>query len=426
MANFFQLILSRIKQFFGRSSEAANMELLNGSSQASAVDNRLSEFRVQIQDSDSVLLEIGDPKSFKLDAYQLENFKSNTNGVNIIDSFQPVVNLAKDVATARKVVIMANPDLLKKINQGEAFWQRAKGGGFRANIVDAEGKIIGQGKFSHAISPVQVVGAVWNTLALITGQKFLADISAKLTSIQNKVNAIYEFLEDTQVARLQGAMRYMQSVYSTIDKGLIQDKHQISVYHNQLEGITRDLMELDDLFKRNIVKADQLIKSENQKDWTLKGSSEKRLNEHLETSFKSIKIIDGCIQAQMLANYLICALPIDKQIAYERLERLEQDHIKSIAALNSFVASANNALHLSDNPYMGFRSTYDERKERLAKGILIREQDSNSLFKQSDVLIRVCKEKIMEMHKQEKVPQYFQLQLNEEYEIIDAKHLVVN
>lgn len=85
--------------------------------------------------------------------------------------------------------------------------------------------------------------AALQVATVVTAQAYLAEIDRKLTTIQEGVDAIREWLETKEWSRLQGNYEYLQGIAGTIRTGGLNDA-EVTAYLNQIEQIERDSLEI--------------------------------------------------------------------------------------------------------------------------------------------------------------------------------------
>jgi hypothetical protein len=85
--------------------------------------------------------------------------------------------------------------------------------------------------------------AAMQIAAVVTAQAYLADIDRKLTTIQEGVNAIQEWLENKEWSRLHGSHEYLQGIAGAIWAGGLNDIEATACL-NQIEQIERDSLEI--------------------------------------------------------------------------------------------------------------------------------------------------------------------------------------
>ena len=120
---------------------------------------------------------------------------------------------------------------------GKLSLMSAKGGGLRPTLVDAGGKIRGGVKLArHGVNMMNVAGAAWQVAAMITAQRFLADIDKKLAALSSGVKSIERWLESEEEGRIAGAHQYLCSVLKCLKQSEINDSDAV-LYSQATEQI---------------------------------------------------------------------------------------------------------------------------------------------------------------------------------------------
>lgn len=97
-------------------------------------------------------------------------------------------------------------------------------GGLRGMAVDSTGKIVGQVSLDAIGKGAAAATAIWQVAAMVTAQKFLADIDAKLGNIERGVAEVKEWLEDERQAELVGQAQKLRSYARTLAEPVSQEE----------------------------------------------------------------------------------------------------------------------------------------------------------------------------------------------------------
>ncbi len=137
----------------------------------------------------------------------------------------------------------AGRNLMEVVVRGDLA-RASDGVGFRAFVKDLlSGKIVEQARLfsatglQHSIN----VAAVWQVANVLVAQKHLADISSKLTELENSVADISRFLDNQRKARIEGMFEYLNQVYKAIELGEFYEPGR-----NHIEACERDLIEIQE------------------------------------------------------------------------------------------------------------------------------------------------------------------------------------
>ncbi len=131
-----------------------------------------------------------------------ELVKLNSNN-EIMNRLSPILaqipQLLNNVSilNSQLVNLSFSPEIQNAIQSGSLEWMKASGGGFRAMATD--GKIIkshGTITSINGLKTAQIGLIVWQTMAIITAQKYLADINQKLKDIKDQISSIEKLLKN--------------------------------------------------------------------------------------------------------------------------------------------------------------------------------------------------------------------------------------
>jgi hypothetical protein len=174
---------------------------------------------------------------------------------------QQGVNLAQQgriVENTFKIVF--SPEVTQGLREGTYRFMEGVSGHY-ATAVNSSGRIVGKGQIvgngslmvNNAARAAAMATAVFQVLAVVTAQKFLADIDKKLASIDKGVKAIQNWLEDGEWARLQAGHDYLMGIAKTIqDQRLSQP--EVTAFLNQLEHIERDSQRIAQMALKKLVR----------------------------------------------------------------------------------------------------------------------------------------------------------------------------
>lgn len=154
---------------------------------------------------------------------------------------QQAVALGKTLAdlSGTTYVLRFKPELAQGIAAGELRMMNASGGGIRANVVDKSHTIRGQASLHEMARLGTAVLAVWQALALITAQKFLADIGRQLADIESSVRDIQRWLENDRRAQLRRGLTRIHEIGQAVGGGSLPAAEMMAL-RLQLDGIDRD------------------------------------------------------------------------------------------------------------------------------------------------------------------------------------------
>lgn len=161
--------------------------------------------------------------------------------------------------------------------------------------------------------------AALQVAAVVTAQAYLAEIDRKLTTIQEGVDAIREWLEAKEWSQLQGNYAYLASITDTIRAGGLTGA-EMTVYLGQFENIEREALATADLWQSEMQRTHTGL-PEITKSLYSSGAREDmhKLNQALS---QWVRFAEGCIavqQLRMVALHLRGLLGADEQLGIRRL-----------------------------------------------------------------------------------------------------------
>lgn len=267
-----------------------------------------------------------------------KNFRTSISAL-----MQHSPGLAVSVGTAGSAVyrMTFSPEVTASLSNGTLTLMRSGQDGVRAFAVDAAGKIHGQGTLSTAdgLRAVSTVAAVWQVLAIVTAQKFLADINARLAAIETSVTDLKEWLETEQQGRIRGRIEYLKDLAHVLNDQKYTELDTATFAH-QLEQLAREAEEGMETNRTRALEQAEVLKVRK-----LDGNAEENadaIKKAVETYYKSSSYFLAFAYIQALASGLRAALPVNRAIGSHRLLQLERK-ISDLRLHNEEVAKVAQA-----------------------------------------------------------------------------------
>jgi hypothetical protein len=156
----------------------------------------------------------------------------------------PLAALGLQQATGGVYHLKLTAEAMAHLANGSWKFMEASGGGFRLNLIDSSGAVRGQGAMVPAQAAAGAALAVWQVMAIVTAQKFLADIDRKLASIEGGVRDLRATLEEDRRGTLLGNLGYLRQIAAALGQNLIteDDAH---LFLGQLEHIERECQQIE-------------------------------------------------------------------------------------------------------------------------------------------------------------------------------------
>lgn len=174
--------------------------------------------------------------------------------------------LGKSLMSSDLYRLTFSPSATKALSDGTLSIVATEGG-LRAWAVESGShRIVEQGVlksevFSKVAKGAAIAGAAWQILAMITAQKYLADINRQLAAIKVGLEAIRLHLEEDRDGRLIGNLEYLRSHADLIRTNLLKN-HEASVISNQLQSIERECTQIGAALKRGVQSRSLAFESE--------------------------------------------------------------------------------------------------------------------------------------------------------------------
>lgn len=151
--------------------------------------------------------------------------------------------LAFSDAAGGRFLLTFSPGVLQRLRDGSASVMRAAEGGLRAHAIDASGAIVGQGRLLPAAPWGSIAGAAWQAMAVITAQKFLADIEARLAGLTKAIGGLQRWLEEDRIGKLRGNLAFLAQLVQGVVSGAATP-HDLALGAQQVEEIEREALQV--------------------------------------------------------------------------------------------------------------------------------------------------------------------------------------
>lgn len=236
---------------------------------------------------------------------------------------EPLAQVAPSVATAAAA---NSKSLMEVVIKGELL-QATDGNGLRAIAKAPKG-------FEHArlyepqnLQNIANAAAIFQIVSVAVAQKHLADISATLKRVENKVSDIQDFLESERSATIYSIIQYIKKVKFEIENGEFNElsRHKLEDYDTDLAEASLTL--LDQIRRES--------NSELEKDTAgCEGEYRSAKSKHRKIQ-KLISELVLCSETRITAWYLCRVFPGGKHGLQAKLEQIKEsrrdiDNIRSI------------------------------------------------------------------------------------------------
>lgn len=296
--------------------------------QSDLLAENLPPTKIIFGDEDNPTIEISRYQSSRLDQFE-EISLSERQAIKFSNLLQHAPQLAMNVSqiVSHTYVLKFAPEVQQGLSSGSLSLMQSKEGlgTIRAIAVDSQsGRIVAHGNLvsTNRIKPAATVLAVWQVLAVVTAQVYLSDIQKRLVEIEKGISEIKSWLEDQEIAALVSNLNYLKRIKSYLDKQEFTET-DIGIFANQLEHIERESDKSIGLFRVNMSRFVDEFEQIELGGW---------FTSDLSPAIEKVKRYEFLAQGYLMATYvkgvanqIRCALPVNREIALNRLEALQEN-----------------------------------------------------------------------------------------------------
>ena len=239
--------------------------------------------------------------------------------VGLVPLLQHVPGVFAGVELAHAYVLRFSPDVSRSLVAGGPLriMESSHGGARAIAVRKVDGTIVEQGSL-HSLRYVGAAIAAWQVMAAITGQKFLADINAKLADLKNAFEDVRSWLTETErIAELRAYERYLST--------LAVQLHAADLTPGDYGAIANSL-ETIELSCLKHVEASRALLNRGARQFAvlrLRGKGLKvnsaRASQVLQASSGQARVALLALRTEALSVQLRAALPLSRTIALARL-----------------------------------------------------------------------------------------------------------
>jgi len=142
----------------------------------------------------------------------------------------------------RTIKIVFKKTIQEGIDNGNYKIITTKNGEILTDVRDTSGKIVGKGRIVESGKLRQIASSIFQVTSIAVAQSHLADIETSLKEINSSLTDIKNFLESTELSKIEGAINYLKEISTHIENLESSDKLSISK-KNQIEAINKDFFE---------------------------------------------------------------------------------------------------------------------------------------------------------------------------------------
>lgn len=308
-----------------------------------------------------LLLAVDDEPVFALTILDEDEGRKQTAGLSrhaptaFGRALEPLMQVAPSMATAG----MAGSRQLMEVVINGPLVAAADGNGFRAMTMGANGVQQNARLFEpKALQNVANAAAIWQLASVAVAQKHLADISATLKRVEEKVAGVQSMLEEERAALIDGALKYIHSARQAMQQGEFLERTR-----DKLEDFEIRLEQAGTTLLRQIERESQ---SELDRDTVgCEGEYQSALAKHQALAERASELV-ACAEVR-LANWYLCSLYPDRSKMLEgRMQQIQQ-FLGQVASVRKRLSSALDADCKKIDARFTSDETITERRKHVRK-----------------------------------------------------------
>jgi hypothetical protein len=141
-----------------------------------------------------------------------------------------------------------SPEITRGLLTGTSKLLQTSSGTLKATAVNATGSQVIQGGanvIATAANPAAIVLIMWQVAAIVTAQKYLADINQKLKAIGSQLGEVLGLLQGQMFAKLKAYVTQLEMKFSTIKRGALSesDFNSFGSFFDSVEHHSISIME---------------------------------------------------------------------------------------------------------------------------------------------------------------------------------------
>jgi len=146
----------------------------------------------------------------------------------------------------RTVELVFQPHIQKGLKDGSLKMMQTRSGETLADTIHvggkSAGKIAGKGRIIEGGKLKQIATGSFQVISLIVAQAHLAEIDKNLADIKTSVQKIYQSLEDTHLAKIEGRIHYLENIIDKMRRGDFDYEVSLQI-KNKIEDTVADAYE---------------------------------------------------------------------------------------------------------------------------------------------------------------------------------------
>ncbi len=268
--------------------------------------------------------------------------------LNALMQAVPGILVAEQHAGRHLMEVVINGDLIRAAD-GVGFRAMARG----VNGISENARLFDPANLSNLVN----AAAVWQVASVLVAQKHLADISAKLKSIESGIETLSAFLDGERRSRITGTYAYLEQLYSALNSGRLPMQAA-----TELESAERDLLSIFDHltaeFSEEVKRHAQDDDTFGTEDLTKRAVAKISRLENLASDLRL------CLQVRTAAWYVLAALPDVHGLQQARRRSIE-DAIGRLMELAEVGTSAADAESSRIKSFWNKEETLQARRQQV-------------------------------------------------------------
>lgn len=173
-------------------------------------------------------------------------------------------------------------------------------------------------------SPAAACLLVWQVAAVVTAQKYLADIDKKLSSLESQMDEVLHWLEDQERGVLLGNYHYLSRIRSALSS---QECTEIEtqVFSSQLEQIDRECLQVQYAAYQRLKRIEFDVVKHNEKKISAEESMEEA-KQLANSCSRCVQVILMTLQIRCLTLELKAAMSASHDILQSRLDEMKTEY----------------------------------------------------------------------------------------------------
>ena len=201
-----------------------------------------------------------------------------------------------------------SPEITRGLITGTSKLLQTASGTLKATAVSANGSQLIQGGanvIATAANPATIVLIVWQVAAIVTAQKYLADIDRKLKAIESQLSEIASLIQDQMFGKLKAYVSQLEVKFSAIKRGVLSESDYTS-FACFFDKVEHDCVSMLETAK------DQIIKSRKRAVAAANTKDKATLLKECESMDTYSRLWSGAAYTRLVATQVKCLLPADQ------------------------------------------------------------------------------------------------------------------